>query len=83
MSQSMTFEQLPLFSFDMVPYGYCPNCYGGWMNIYPRSDIDAIQCGKCDTVIDSSRWEKRIEPKQNEHLRNLVSKHHHILDADW
>lgn len=65
MSQSTTFEQLPLFSFDTVPYGYCPNCYGDWMNLYPRSDIDAIHCGRCNLVVDSSRWEKRNEKPGN------------------
>lgn len=83
MSQFMTFEQLPLFSFDTVPYGYCPNCYGGWMNLYPRSDIDAIQCEKCDTVVDSGRWEKRNEPKPNLHLIALVKKYRQDMGDDW
>lgn len=56
MSQSTTFEQLPLFSFDKVPYGHCPNCYKCG-DIGPRSDIDALHCWNCDTIVDGSRWE--------------------------
>jgi hypothetical protein len=83
MSQFMTSEQINLFDVEKVPYGYCPNCYGGWTNLYPRSDIDEIQCGKCDTVVDTSLWEKRIEPKPNEHLRNLLAKYGYSDGDDW
>lgn len=83
MSQSMTSDQLTLFDLETVPYGYCPNCFGGWSNIYPRSDIDAIHCAKCDTVVDGSRWEKRIEREPNLHLRNLIAKYGYDKDSDW
>jgi hypothetical protein len=82
MSQSTTFEQLPLFSFDKVPYWYCPNCYV-YNNLFPRSDIDAIQCSACDTLVDTSKWEKPAEPKPNLHLRALVDKYNPAVDNDW
>ncbi|QQV92511.1 hypothetical protein SEA_MEGANTHEEKILLA_167 [Streptomyces phage MeganTheeKilla] len=82
MSQSTTFEQLPLFSFDKIPYWYCPNCYV-YNHLFPRSDIDAIECSACDTIVDGSMWEKPREQKVNSHLANLIKKYGSSEDSDW
>jgi hypothetical protein len=77
----MKYEQLTLFDLDKVPYGYCPNCYSP-NGIGPRSDIPKLHCWDCDTVVDGSRWEKRIDPKPNEHLRNLIAKYGYSQDEE-
>jgi hypothetical protein len=82
MSQCMTFEQLAIFEFDRVPWGYCPDCCTRG-NVGPRSDIDAIHCWNCNAIVDTTKWYRIAEQKPNLHLQGLIAKYGYSEDSTW
>jgi hypothetical protein len=68
MSQSTTFEQIPLFDVDEIPWGYCYDCY-----LKVEFDINhrLPWCSNCSKEVHSYDWTTtakfkpiRISPSQ-------------------
>lgn len=57
----MTFEQLPLFNVETIPWGYCYECY-----TKVEFDIQYSKplCPKCNTRVSTHGWSMQKKFKE-------------------
>ncbi|QIQ63027.1 hypothetical protein SEA_MOAB_166 [Streptomyces phage Moab] len=78
MSQSTTFEQLPLFSVTEIPWGYCYDCY-----TEVEFDIRYSKpwCAVCEKRVHTHGWSMQKKFKELTTKNRFLTKK--VIDSVW